>query len=148
MRGLIVIFEKETKYTYKDNVYSVRVMDLSWDILKKERRLDLWTINRHLKQLIFKRDITWLESEPVHRIVATAFSCEAPCKSHVVDHINTNRQNNRPENLRWVTRLENIVLNDITRRKLELLCGCSIEEILSDLSTRAHWWWCITWRIL
>ena len=80
-----------------------------------------------------------MESEPVHRIVGTAFSCEAPSKSHVVDHINTNRQNNRPENLKWVTRLENIVLNDITRRKLELLCGCSIEEILSDLSTRAYW---------
>ena len=75
MNRLIDIFEKETKCTYKDNVYSVCVMDLSWDILKKERSLDLWIINRHLEQLIFKRDITWLESEPVYRIVATAFSC-------------------------------------------------------------------------
>ncbi|SGA02878.1 Uncharacterised protein [Mycoplasmopsis arginini] len=75
-----------------------------------------------------------ISSEPVHRIVATAFLGETPTKGHVVDHIDTNRQNNRPSNLRWVTRLENIVLNDITRKKLELLCECSIEEILSDLS--------------
>lgn len=75
-----------------------------------------------------------ISSEPVHRIVATAFLGEAPTKGYVVDHIDINRQNNRPSNLRWVTILENIVLNDITRKKLELLCGCSIEEILSDLS--------------
>lgn len=67
-------------------------------------------------------------------IVATAFLGEPPTKQHVVDHIDTNRQNNRPENLRWVTRLENIILNEITRTKLESLCNCSIEEILSDLT--------------
>ena len=47
--------------------------------------------------------------ERVHRIVATAFHGKAPSDQHVVDHIDTNRQNNRPENLQWLTRLENIL---------------------------------------
>ena len=134
MNGLIDIFEKETECEYKDNVYSVRdngsVMRHPQEG-KKPRPLDnKWTfgtINMH-------KGYTMIGSEPVHRIVATAFLGEAPSKIHVVDHIDINRQNNRPENLRWVIRLENIVLNEITRRKLELLCGCTIDEILSDLS--------------
>jgi hypothetical protein len=61
--------------------------------------------------------------ERVHRIVATAFHGHAPSEQHVVDHIDTNRCNNRPENLRWLTKLENILCNDITRKKVELICG-------------------------
>ncbi|WP_294143305.1 HNH endonuclease signature motif containing protein [uncultured Sanguibacteroides sp.] len=33
---------------------------------------------------------------------------------YVVDHIDTNRQNNRIENLRWLTKLENVLLNPIS----------------------------------
>ena len=67
----------------------------------------------------------------VHRIVATAFHGDQPSKSHVVDHIDTNRRNNRPENLRWVTRLENILLNPITAKRVTYLYG-SIEAFLAD----------------
>ena len=42
----------------------------------------------------------------VHRIVAEAF-IENPRGCREVDHINHNRQDNRVENLRWVTREEN-----------------------------------------
>jgi hypothetical protein len=69
--------------------------------------------------------------ERVHIIVATAFHGDKPGEFHVVDHIDTNRCNNRPENLRWVTRLENALNNPITRRKIELICG-SIENFLDD----------------
>lgn len=71
--------------------------------------------------------------ERVHRIVATAFHGPAPSEQHVVDHIDTNRQNNRPENLRWLTKLENILNNPITRKKVELICG-SIEAFLENPS--------------
>ena len=69
--------------------------------------------------------------ERVHRIVATAFHGQAPSEQHVVDHIDTNRHNNRPENLRWLTKLENILNNEITRKKVELICG-SIEAFLDN----------------
>ena len=69
--------------------------------------------------------------ERVHRIVATAFHGPAPSEQHVIDHIDTNRQNNRPENLRWLTKLENILNNEITRKKVELICG-SIEAFLEN----------------
>jgi len=134
MSTLIDMFDEEKTCEYRGNVYSVRdngaIMRHAPEG-KKPRPLDnVWTFG----SINIQKGYNMISSDPVHRIVATAFLGEAPTKNHVVDHIDTNRQNNRPSNLRWVTRLENIVLNDITRKKLELLCGCSIEEILSDLS--------------
>jgi len=43
------------------------------------------------------------------------------------------RQGNRPENLRWLTRLENALKNPATRKKIEYLCG-SIEAFLENPS--------------
>jgi hypothetical protein len=74
-----------------------------------------------------------ITSVRIHRIVATTFHSEPPTKEHVVDHIDTNKQNNRPDNLRWVTRLENILLNPITARRIEIICG-SVEAFLADPS--------------
>jgi hypothetical protein len=69
----------------------------------------------------------------IHRIVATAFHGSPPDSKYVVDHIDTNCRNNRPENLRWLTRLENSLKNPITRKKIEYLCG-SIEAFLENPS--------------
>lgn len=134
MNRLIDIYDEVKTCEYKGEIYSVRdngaIMRHPREG-KRSRPLDnVWTFGT----IDTSKGYTKISSIPVHRIVATAFLGEAPTKSHVVDHIDTNRQNNRPSNLRWVTRLENIVLNDITRKKLELLCGCSIEDILKDLS--------------
>lgn len=73
-----------------------------------------------------------IASIPVHRIVATAFHGEAPTSQHVVDHKDTNKCNNRPENLRWVTKFENIMLNQITVKKIEWVIGDKIEKFLED----------------
>lgn len=74
-----------------------------------------------------------IASVRVHRIVATAFHGEPPDPKYVVDHIDSNCKNNRPENLRWLTRLENTLLNPVTRKKIEYLCG-SIEAFLENPS--------------
>lgn len=52
----------------------------------------------------------------VHRLVAEAFIHNADNKPQI-DHINTDRSDNRVENLRWVTRAENMN-NPLTIEKL------------------------------
>jgi hypothetical protein len=82
----------------------------------------------------------------IHRIVATAFHGEPPDPRYVVDHIDTNCRNNRPDNLRWLSRLENVLKNPLTRRRVEYLCG-SIEafldnpSILRDVSGNTNFEW-------
>jgi hypothetical protein len=44
-----------------------------------------------------------------HRIICTAYHGEPPTDKHVVNHKDSNRQNNKPENLEWVTQQENII---------------------------------------
>ena len=116
---------------YKDEHYSVREDGMVYRHRregKPKRKLDeVWTFGT------LNPDTGYLNigSERVHRIVATAFHGQAPSDQHVVDHIDTNRQNNRPENLRWVTKLENILNNEITSKKVELICG-SIEAFLKN----------------
>jgi hypothetical protein len=72
-----------------------------------------------------------IASVRIHRIVATAFHGDPPTKEHVVDHIDTNKRNNRPDNLRWVTRLENVLLNPITAKRIAYVCG-SVENFLAN----------------
>lgn len=54
------------------------------------------------------------KSYKVHRLIALAFHPN-PNNLPMVDHIDRNRQNNKPENLRWVTHKENIVNQSKTR---------------------------------
>lgn len=52
----------------------------------------------------------------VHRLVWETFKCEIP-QGYEIDHINAIRDDNRLENLRCVTRSDNM-LNPITRKRL------------------------------
>ncbi len=127
-------FEKECNCIYKDEQYSVRdngaVLRHSLDTNKRKRPIDnKWTFGK----LNIRTGYLEIASVRIHRIVASAFHREPPSREFVVDHIDTNRQNNRPENLRWVTRLENILLNPITARRIELVCG-SVEAFLENPS--------------
>lgn len=124
-------YKKQADCIYKDEQYSVRDNGavLRYARNSRSRPTDnLWTFGKPNDKTGYME----IATARIHRIVATAFHGEPPTKEHVVDHIDTNKRNNRPENLRWVTRLENILLNPITIKRIESACGCSVEEFLAD----------------
>lgn len=131
--GIVNHFEKEIECIYKEEKYSVRdngyVLRHSIEGKRPRPTDNCWTFGK----LNSKSGYLEIASVRIHRIVATAFNGEPPTKEHVVDHIDTNKQNNRPINLRWVTRLENILLNPITARRIEIVCG-SVEAFLDNPS--------------
>lgn len=126
-------FSVETECTYKNEQYSVRDNGSVFRhprAGKRSRPTDSkWTFGK--KNV--KTGYMEIASVRIHRIVATAFHGKPPTSEHVVDHIDTNRCNNRPENLRWLTRLENALKNPITRKRIEFLCG-SIDAFIEDPS--------------
>lgn len=133
MENLLETYNIIQECYYKDEHYAVRD---NGAVLrhppnnKKPRPTDnQWSFGK----LNFRTGYLECASVRIHRIVATAFHGEPPTKEHVVDHIDTNKQNNRPENLRWVTKFENILLNPITLKRIEIVCG-SIEAFFSDPS--------------
>lgn len=123
----------ELTCTYKDEIYSVRDNGavLRHPLpLKRQRAHDKqWTFGKPND----KTGYLEIASVRVHGIVTTAFHGPRPTDGHVVDHIDTNKHNNRPENLRWVTRLENVLLNPITAKRIAMVCG-SVEAFLADPS--------------
>jgi len=126
-------FYREIKCIYKGEKYSVRdngaLLRHSCEGKRPRPTDNQWTFGK----LNGKTGYMEIASVRVHRLVATAFHGEPPTKEHVVDHIDTNKQNNRPENLRWVTRLENVLLNPITAKRIALVCG-SVDAFLADPS--------------
>lgn len=124
-------FKRETECVYKGERYSVRdnggVLRHAPEGKRPRPTDNKWTFGKPN----IKTGYLEITSARVHRIVATAFHGKPPTEEHVVDHIDTNKQNNRPENLRWVTRLENILLNPITAKRIALVCG-SVEAFLAD----------------
>lgn len=86
----------------------------------RRRSLDeKWTFGRHDQWSGYMH----IGSHVVHRIVAFAFLGNPPSEKHIVDHIDTNKCNNRAGNLRWVTRLENMILNPITLKRIIIVWG-------------------------
>lgn len=124
--------DRQVECIYKEERYSVRdngsVLRHARDDKRRRKYDNHWTFG-----IPNSNGYMRIGSEIVHIIVAKAFHGEPPTPQFIVDHIDTNRQNNRPENLRWITKLENILNNPITRKKIEYLCG-SIEEFLEDPS--------------
>jgi hypothetical protein len=124
---------KEISCVYKGECYSVRdngAVSRHPREGKKPRPTDnKWTFGKLNENTGYME----IASERIHRIVTIAFHGEPPNKEYVVDHIDTNRCNNRPENLQWLTKLENTLKNPITMRNIEIICG-SIEVFLANPS--------------
>ncbi len=126
-------FSQEVECSYKDERYSVRDNGAVLRHPRDGKRLrstdNQWTFGEPNDKTGYME----IASVRVHRIVAFAFLGAPPNKEYVVDHIDTNKRNNRTENLRWVTKLENVILNPITAKRIAMICG-SVEEFLSDPS--------------
>ena len=127
-------YKETTECVYKGEQYSVR---------------DNGAVMRHLREgkRPRKDDGVWtfgvknnangymlIGSHRVHIIVATAFYGERDSKVYVVDHIDTNRCNNRKENLRWLTKLENVLMNPVTLKRVTYLCGGDIMNFINNPS--------------
>lgn len=124
-------FENEVSVTFRSDHYLVRKDGAVCRIKragKRTRPLDnKWTKGSLCKKSGYMK----LSHAPVHQIIATAYHGEKPSPEYVVDHIDTNRLNNRPENLKWVTRDENIRCNPKTLRRVLNKWG-SVEALYND----------------
>lgn len=125
-------FNEQKDCIYKSELYSVRDNGAIYRHSRNNRPLrkldNQWTFGKPNTHGYMR-----FASEVVHRIVAYAFLGNPPTTQHIVDHKDTNRQNNRPGNLRWLTKMENILNNPITVKKIEFYCG-SIDAFLKDPS--------------
>lgn len=133
MYSILNDYREIRECSYKGELYSVRDNGAVLRHAREGKRIrkddDTWTFGKPNENTGYME----IGSERVHRIVAFAFLGEPPTPQHIVDHIDTNRRNNRPQNLRWLTKLENALNNPITRKKIEYLCG-SIEAFVNDPS--------------
>ncbi len=124
----------ERTCTYKGETYKVRDNGSVYRQPRSEGRLrkddSKWTFGEKNAT----NGYMYIGQHRVHIIVATAFLGENDSKVYVVDHIDTNRCNNRAENLRWLTRLENALLNEDTCRKITYLCGGNIMKFINNPS--------------
>lgn len=131
--NLLNYYANEVKCVYKGRTYFVRDNGAIYRLCKEDgisRKYDeVWTFGRYDKESGY----LLIGQERVHRIVCTAFHGEPSGDRNIVDHIDTNRRNNRAENLRWVSKLENMLANPITRAKIEVICG-SIEAFIQNPS--------------
>jgi len=126
-------FDQVRECIYKGERYSVRNNGAIFRHQREGKRVrsndNQWTFGKENSE----NPYLLISNIRVHRIVATAFHGEPPDPKYVVDHIDSNCRNNRPENLRWLSRLENALKNPATRKKIEYLCG-SVEAFLENPS--------------
>lgn len=126
-------YNEEKSCEYKDRQYLVRdngaILRLPKEGCRASKYDNVWTFGTKDEKngyMILAGTIR------VHQVVCTAFHGAEPEPNMVVDHIDNNRCNNRPDNLRWFTRIENALNNPVTRKKIAFLCGGSILPFLDN----------------
>ncbi len=126
-------FKEEKICIYKNETYSARdngaVLRHSKENSRKRQIDGIWTFGK-LDDKGFMR----IGGEKINRIIATAFLGSPENEQYVVFHKNYNSQDNKPQNLAWVTKFEFKILQPNIQSQLRMLTGKKIEEILSDVS--------------
>ncbi len=126
-------FCEEKVCVYKNETYSVRDNGAVLRHPKQSNRIrkfdNIWIFGK-----VGDKGYLYIAGVQVHRIVATAFLGEHLSREYIVDHKDTNKQNNRSENLHWCTREENILNNPNTIEKIEYITGYSIDDVREDWS--------------
>ncbi len=109
--------KKQIKYLEKEeNVFDFNSTQKELNLLVKEK-------DRFLKKDVKERTIYY--QALVHRLVAEYFLPETDTEGKVVAHLDFNKYNNRPSNLKWMTQEENLkhqqnspyVISDLKKRK-------------------------------
>lgn len=67
--------------------------------------------------------------EYVHRMVALTFIGDPPDETYEVDHVNGDRADNRVENLRWVTKAENLADREFSRGEDHYASKLTAEQV-------------------
>ncbi len=126
------------RYKARDNG---SVMRLSEKGKRKTVNDDIWTFGK-----TDSAGYPAIAGVRIHLIIAEAFLGTKP-EGLVIDHKDTIKVNNRPSNLHYVTRFENVANNQYTRQKLEHVTGMKLEEILDNpdilhsLKLPKNWSW-------
>lgn len=82
--------------------------------LKQNKILKYNTVTNNYLEVKLKRSDGIFEHVKVHRLVAMAFN-ENPQHKPIVHHIDCNNQNNKADNLMWVTAEEHMMLHRLLR---------------------------------
>jgi hypothetical protein len=111
-------YDRQVEVEFEGDKYLVRDNGAVYRMHRPDRRRsrfdETWTFGRYGKSTGYM----YIGSHAIHRIVAFAFCGIAPSERHVVDHIDTNRGNNCAANLRWITRLDNLLRHPSTRKQV------------------------------
>jgi hypothetical protein len=127
-------YDREKEVEFDGDKYRVRDNGAVYRMHKPGRRRSsvdkTWTFGRLEKSSGYLN----IGSNAVHRIVAFAFLGSSPSAKHVVDHIDMDRSNNCVANLRWVTRLDNVLRHPSTRKRIIYAYG-SLDKFFENPRT-------------
>lgn len=111
-------YNREVELEFEGEEYLVRDNGAVYRIHRTSRRRsrcdEAWTFGRFGRTTGYR----YIGSKAVHRIVAVAYHGKPPSPRHVVDHIDANKGNNRADNLRWISKLENLIRHPSTRKQI------------------------------
>lgn len=84
------------------------------------------------------------KSRRIHRVVCTAFHGPPPTELYVVNHIDENRQNNKPENLEWVTQQQNTIHSAKSKKYTPAHNRRSVAQYSKDKKTLLNTFSCVS----